>query len=371
MMKLKGHLIKSIVLSIILVPFVVFFFSSPGYTWNQSMFLNFASTGFLDGFLAYGPPGFYQNVYIKHYHAEKFKGQHIAGYTINPKRWFPFYSSDGDDNWKRPDTGFTRSSQDRIDVTAIGIQLVYISPWSLWRKKNGFTPGFQIFLPLYSYNMDSDVFDYIEDQSGRDPIGESGLGDLCIGPILRFPVFNIGPVKVYSFFEFDVWMPTGRYNEDKMINPGANLWTFEPYYAFTLMFPHGFSLSMRHHYTYNTENHDYHMPIVNLNTGRLEWHQLDMQPGQMYHFNYVISKQIGKNPFNRIGIAGYYIKQLTEDEIEDKDVDDSEEEAFSIGPAISYRTKSGIFLTLKALFDVHAENRPKGEMFVWRIVYKW
>ena len=128
------------------------------------------------------------------------------------------------------------------------------------------------------------------------------LGDLVAGPFLQWFDTKLLGRPFFQRLELDVTLPIGQYDKKYLINPGSNLWTIEPYYAFTWFLTPEFSTSWRIHYTYNTKNDDPFAPPG----------VTSVKPGQAFHFNYSFEYEFFKN--FRGAVAGYYLKQITEDE---------------------------------------------------------
>src|SRR5512139_2396552 len=81
-------------------------------------------------------------------------------------------------------------------------------------------------------------------------------GDLIVGPFLQwFDTKLLGRPFIHRF-ELDIVTPTGQYDKAYAINPGSNIWTFEPFYAFTWFLTDKFSTSWRLMYDFHTENDD-------------------------------------------------------------------------------------------------------------------
>ncbi len=68
----------------------------------------------------------------------------------------------------------------------------------------------------------------------------------------------------------------------------------------------------------------------------------DLQPGQAFHFNYSFEYEFFKN--FRGAVAGYYLKQLTDDEVNGNSVPDTKEQVFAIGPAVFWAASPNFFL---------------------------
>jgi len=178
------------------------------------------------------------------------------------------------------------------------------------------------------------------------------LGDLTVGPFLQWFDTKLLGRPFFQRVELDFILPTGQYDKKYAINPGSNLWTIEPYYAFTWFLTPQFSTSWRIHYTYSTENDD-----------------TNVQPGQAFHFNYSFEYEFFKN--FRGAIAGYYLKQLTDDEVNGSSVPGSKEQVFAIGPAVSWAASPNFFLGLKTAWETSTENRPEGNRTTFRMTYKF
>ena len=131
-------------------------------------------------------------------------------------------------------------------------------------------------------------------------------------------------------------MPTGRYDEEELANIGRNYWTFEPIFAVTYLSDGGFEVSSKFMYDINTENTDSFLGG-------------DYLSGQEFHFDYTVGYKISNW---RVGLGGYYYKQVTNDEINGRhpaflEFDDGfKGQAFAIGPAVQYQYKNMCF-TLK------------------------
>ena len=68
-------------------------------------------------------------------------------------------------------------------------------------------------------------------------------------------------------------------------------------------------------------------------------------------------------------MAGYYLKQLTEDEGSSGDIPNSKEQVFAIGPAIHYFFSDKFSAGLKTQFETSTENRTEGNRTTLRFTY--
>jgi len=178
------------------------------------------------------------------------------------------------------------------------------------------------------------------------------LGDLIVGPFLQwFDTKLLGRPFIHRF-ELDIVTPTGQYDKNYIINPGSNIWTFEPYYAFTWFLTDKFSTSWRLMYDFHTENGD-----------------TNVQPGQVFHFNYSLEYQFFKNFWG--AAAGYYLVQTTDDEINGQKASNSKEQVFAVGPALFWVVSPNFSMGLKTAWEMSTENRPEGNRTTFRMTYKF
>lgn len=299
------------------------FQSGPARGYDQPL-LNFGLTNVLDG--AVPGPGTYFFEYVQIYQSDEFKDH------------------DGNDIPGNPRNGFVLSMN----------QLAHIST----RTVLGGNLGIDFLLPVGSLTADGTF------GPGGPPISANPgpLGDAIIGPFIQwFPHKLLGRPFLHRF-ELDVIVPTGHYDRKYTINPGANLWTIEPYYAFTWFLTPKLSTSWRLHYTYNTENDDPWEVLQGLGI-------TEVKPGQLFHCNYSLEYEVVKNL--RIAAAGYYLKQLTDTEFNGSEVPDRKEQVFAVGPVVHWITKGGVVFALKTAFESSVENRPQGSRTTFRMIYKF
>lgn len=284
--------------------------------------VNLGATSFLDGAPPSGP-GLYFQQYLQYYTADEFKNK--DGDRALP----PFVSKNDLDVW--------------VSLT----QLVYQSDQELlWGGKW----GMNVIVPYVSIDLD------MTPPLLRD--NGSGLGDIVVGPFLQWdPVMGkSGPLFMHRI-ELQMLLPTGKYDDDKAINPGSNFFSFNPYWAGTLFLTPKWTSSWRLHYLWNAENND-------PNDGRAVD---DSQAGQAVHVNFASAYEVLPGQL-RLGLNGYYLKQITASEIDGHDVS-GRERVFAVGPGLLWHLSRDSHLFFNAYFETAVENRTEGERFTLRFVH--
>ncbi len=283
--------------------------------------VNLGYTSFMDG----GPPsgpGLYFQEYLQYYRADKFMDK--DGNRI------PFPNP-------------------RLDVWAAVTQLLYQSDQPLLLNGKW---GLNVMLPVV--HMDLDYGD-----SGPFPQNnDSGLGDLLVGPLLQWdPLMGPeGPVFMHRI-ELQFLLPTGKYNNNHELNPGSNFFSFNPYWAATYFFTPKLTASTRIHYLWNAENDN-----PPRSTGADE-----IQAGQAVHANFAFSYQV--LPPLRIGLNGYYLKQISDTDIDGNQVGGRRERVLGLGPGLLYHISKEDHLFFNTYFESQVENRTEGKRFILRYVH--
>jgi anthranilate 1,2-dioxygenase (deaminating, decarboxylating) large subunit len=294
---------------------------TPALAFNQPP-LNLGLTDILD---APPGPGTYFTEYIQAYQSDKFKDK------------------DGNDIPGNPEVANVLSMN----------QLVHVYP----HKILGGHIGADVLLPIVAISGSGTLGPPIAGTPPAGPLNSfttnpAVLGDFIVGPFLQWFDTKLLGRPFLQRFELDFVLPTGQYDEKYIANPGSNLWTIEPHYAFVWFLTPQLSTSWRLMYDYSTENDD-----------------TKVKPGQVFHFNYSFEYELFKN--FRGAVAGYYLKQVTEDEINGQDISNSEEQVFAIGPAVFWAASPNFFLGLKTQWETSTENRPEGNRTTFRLTYKF
>jgi hypothetical protein len=310
------RVLSAVVLSLIM--------TTSASAYDLPLGLNLGFTTFLDGAPPAGP-GFYFTQYV----------QYITADQLN--------DADGDEI---PLPGTDLNAW--VSLT----QLIYQSDRELLF---GAKWGMDVIIPYVSANLEYDV------ESPFFPsANNAGFGDILVGPYLQWdPIMGKnGPIFMHRI-EFQMLLPTGKYDANKELNPGSNFFSFNPYWSGTLFITPKWTASLRLHYLWNAENDDPNRKYVNAS---------DTQAGQAIHLNFASAYEVIP-PMLRLGINGYYLKQLSETEVDGNGVANSEESVFAIGPGALLSFSKGSHLFFNLYFETDAENRPQGSRFNVRYVH--
>jgi hypothetical protein len=191
---------------------------------------------------------------------------------------------------------------------------------------------------------------------------ETGLGDLEFSPIFHW---EIGDNQAVNFAPTIV-LPTGKYDVKRRVNPGyGNFYTFRPSLQYSYI-GDGWDFGARTVLSFNTRNKDN-----------------GYYSGTMFNVDWQLMRFISDDV--RVGLQGYFVRQLTRDtqdlskfsqqEITDKNlqkeiIGGNRSSATAVGPAVGWVVNGGEALVEgKFLQEFGARNRTEGSAF-WLSVSK-
>jgi hypothetical protein len=305
---MKQSQYSSLIACLVLLPLL----ATPAAAYDQPT-VNLGLTSFLDG----GPPagpGFYFAEYIQYYTSDKMV--------------------DGP-----PDS--------KLNAWASVNQFIYQSDQPVLF---GGKWGLDVIVPIAAIDMDSAA---LLDNG-------TGLGDLLVGPYLQWdPIMGAnGPLFMHRI-ELQNIFPTGKYDKDKNLNPGSNFYSFNPYWAATYWVLPELTVSGRLHYLWNAKNDDPFQAVPGVPD--------DTQAGQAVHANFAASYELLPKQL-RVGINGYYFKQVTRSETDGRG-GPGMEQVLGLGPGALWSFSQNCHLFFNTYFESNVKNRPEGERFVLRFVH--
>lgn len=287
--------------------------------------VNLGFTSFLDG----GPPagpGLYFTQYLQYYHADKFKDARGHDLPLPDPNLDAYISL----------TQFIYQSDQAVPFTFGG-------KW-----------GVDVIIPIVGVDVSYGAPGPFPESNG------GGVGDVLVGPFLQWgPVMGKNGPVFMNRIELQATFPTGRYDRNKEINPGSNCFTFNPYWAGTLFLTPEWTVSTRFHYLWTSENDEPNRGFAPAST---------TQAGQAIHLNYATEYEVIPKML-RLGVNGYYLKQITDTQADGRDVPDRREQVFAIGPGILFSFSQNDHLFFNAYFEMEAENRTQGNRFNLRWVH--
>jgi hypothetical protein len=176
----------------------------------------------------------------------------------------------------------------------------------------------------------------------------NGVGDITFSPLVwQAPPLRVFGRQLFQRLDLDVVAPTGQYASSALLTVGSNLWSANPYYAFTLLATDRIETSWRFHYLWNSTN----------NAPGPAYQATNIQPGQAVHVNGAVS--IAVVPEFRVGLAGYFLRQITDSNANGQSVSGSQEQVAGLGPGFMARAGALQFVA-NAYGEFAVENRPRG-----------
>jgi hypothetical protein len=315
-------------------------------------------------------PGWYVQVPLVHYHASKLKGgdrDQATAATPTPTTVTPLGTVPAQPNL-RSRIGVS------ADTYALLPRLTYLSPTRVLGANIGFTamlplvnrqakftasPIYEgstvpaLAQPLFTANINQSLS---ASQNGN----ESGIGDLELSPLFHWEIGDNQAVTVAP----TVVLPTGKYDVRRRVNPGfGKYYTFRPSVQYSFI-GDGWDVGVRGIFSFNTRNKD--NGYYSGNMFNIDWQAMAF-----------VSDDI------RVGLQGYFVRQLSKDTQDLSGFSASEREVLrkeilngnkssvnAVGPAMGWIMNGGeMMLEGKFLQEFGARNRTEGQAF-WLTVSK-
>ncbi len=253
-------------------------------------------------------------------------GWHYLNYVL-------YYTADdlldGDGNSAIP--GFDAT------IWAEVIRPLYVSDYQLW----GGNYAWHAVIPIVSKEISA---------VGVDE-SDTGIADIYVsaGVIAWHPREDLHYAAGLDFI-----LPTGSF--DANAPPGTSIgndhWTIEPAFAVTKTYANGWQADAKLMLDFHTESDE-----------------IKYKTGTQFHMDYNVGRAI--NEKMRLGVGGYIIKSLEEDELDGVAQAGSEEQALAIGPSLMYHCSPRTSLVLKVLFETSVEGRPEGTATWFRVIHSF
>ena len=282
--------------------------------------LNLGSTSFYDGFS--GPAGWSWLSWLRHSSANRIK--------------------DGNGN------NVPVFQDPKISSVAWVNQIAYAMPTSF----GGWRPGFTAILPAVALNSSFGPGPSLKDSG-------SGFGDLMIGAALQSePLVGAAGQPVFvQRFELDYVLPTGKYDRNSDINPGAGYASLIPYWAGTLFPAPRWETSWRLHYLYNFRNDK----PASSNPAPFKGQTVaNTQAGQAAWVNFTASYAV--TPALSVGLNGYYFEALTDSRANGIRLPDSRERVLGLGPGLMWRAAPDLSVWINTYNESQVRNRARNPL---------
>jgi hypothetical protein len=267
----------------------------------------------------------------------------------------------------------TKSLLEQTEITSMAAvwQIAYISELEVL---SGFL-GWNIVIPVAVINSKGPINAAVSAPPpgvypGTQIDNTGGVGDIITGPVLQWSGKSLFGKPYFHRVELDVIIPTGKYSDEYLINPGSNIVTFNPYYAFTLFPTPKTDFSMRIHYAWNSTNNSPYRTLYGDNAS--------LQPGQNIHFNYTLQHNFYKQLWG--GVTGYCMWQLNDDDLQNPGGLSGavpglagalvhKEQVYAIGPILSLTPLKNLLLSWASVWEIGAKNRPEGFRTTFKVLY--
>lgn len=290
-------------------------------------------------------PGFYFQANYQHYSADRFNNDDGKRTVVN-----------------QPSPPFAAGVRARADTEVDADVLALRGTWLSGARWGEGKLGISATLPVVNSQVEVQPSYFgaphplfagkVAAQAAAASGQRSGIADMEIAPFIDFQ-----DDESRLTFALAVVAPTGEYDKDRPVNPGAgNFWTLRPIVTVSRVFDNGWELGARNTYSFNSENRDTHY-----------------RSGQYLHSD--LSALYGFGNGFKLGVGGYLVYQTTKDKGGDgaaaAPAHGNKARVYGLGPVASWQSESGTWgLEAKVLKEFAAENRPEGTVAWLRLLLR-
>ena len=241
----------------------------------------------------------------------------------------------------RDNDGDRAIAPDQLTAFSVATQVAWLSQTRLF----GANWGAEFILPLARVEIDINPV-----VGGK----RMGFGDLFLSPVvLQWPERELFGRPYWQRLNFNLTVPIGHYDPDRLVNIGTNAYRVNPHYAFSWFASDVWEVSGRFHYLWNGRNRD---PATALGADSI-------QPGQAVHTNLAVSRQLA--PGLRAGLAGYHLRQISDDRIDGTQIPGSREQVIGYGPGLRMQRGPQVWF-LHVYRESAVRNRPERHQLIFR-----
>jgi hypothetical protein len=262
----------------------------------------------------------------------------LSGVMPPPGTRFSVYATYYDSHDLYGSDGRPRPGLSDFDLRAGGSSVRFQHVWSgaeLWGA------SIETRLGLGAYSRADIDFD-VQTPAGTIHRADSrgGYGDVILAPVL----LGWHGEQFHQITGLQFFLPTGKFDAERLVNPGRGYYTVAPMYWFTWFPADRFEASGTLAYLWNSENRE-----------------TKYTSGRELGFDWGVGYQL--TPALQLGASGYLYKQVTDDEIAGRVFGDGNRgQGAAAGPSVRYRGSSwGVVLKWQREFAI--ENRARGDRF--------
>jgi hypothetical protein len=219
----------------------------------------------------------------------------------------------------------------KLNISYAALRPIYYFPKKLFGKM---TWGCNLILPFSHVSQDGEI-------------NSTGLGDITVGPFIY--LYENCHSNVYlSFWEF-IYTPTGKYDENRVLNNGSDSWWFEHQIAFG-WYPGKIGVDSNFNYWMKQESD-----------------KLDIDYQDAVEFEGAL--HYGLTEKFRLAVHWDFWWDLDNLEIGGQEVSNTKEKIYRVGGSLAYYATEKISFNFRYMYDVEAENALKGHWAYFRVAY--